>query len=281
MQMSRETKFGYGFLLIGWAGPYLLERMFGANVAMVTAIVCTVVGGWLLFTGHLHGDEKSERPWNLPRVGKALATVGLLFAVGWTVWHFAHKRIHDENPVANAAKEPSPPIQPPAQAPDKRPIHPTAKATARKQQPDKPPPIPQAELQFSFFTVNPTEFPILETKAPLIDGAVTIEVTALNRGPVPAKNGFLIITICSGCRFAEEPENMVPSPDAITRPIVRERPFQEIYAGTIAVSMLLKIIPPPFYDSFLIAGNYACEGCPPVDPAKQQELKVSIAKRLP
>jgi hypothetical protein len=154
----------------------------------------------------------------------------------------------------------------------------------KNQAPYKGIPInPQAELQFSFFTPDPNKFPILETDAPLIDGVVTVEITALNKGTVPAKNGWLLVTICNDCRYAEEPQNMVPSPDAPMANIVRERRFDEIYAGTIAVSMKLKIIPPaPPYDSnFLIAGNYVCEGCPRSEPKKQQLLKVNVVKWLP
>lgn len=139
---------------------------------------------------------------------------------------------------------------------------------------------PKADLQFSFSTLSPNEFPILETSAPLVDGAVTIEITALNRGTAPAKNGWLILTICNQCRYAEEPLNMVPAPTPQVANIVRERPFEEIYAGTIAVGMKLKIIPPaPPYDTpFLIGASYACEGCPPTDPKKQQLLKVNVFK---
>ena len=141
---------------------------------------------------------------------------------------------------------------------------------------------PQAELQFSFHTVDPSRFPILEMDAPLIDGAVTVEITALNKGTGPAKHGWLIVTICNECRYAEEPQNMVPAPDAQIATVVRERPFDEIYPGTIAVGMKLKVIPPapPYDTNFLIGGNYACEGCPPLDPKKLQMLKVNVVKWL-
>lgn len=55
--MSKETKFGYGFLLAGVGVPYLIEKLLGAVAALVIAALCVVAGVGLLVAGHLHRDK--------------------------------------------------------------------------------------------------------------------------------------------------------------------------------------------------------------------------------
>ncbi len=40
--MSKETKFGYGFLLAGVGLPYLIEKLAGPLTALVIAVACTI-----------------------------------------------------------------------------------------------------------------------------------------------------------------------------------------------------------------------------------------------
>lgn len=53
--MERDTKLGYGFLLVGAAMPYLIDRFFHSPLAaLIVAIVFFVVGVIFLVLGHLH-----------------------------------------------------------------------------------------------------------------------------------------------------------------------------------------------------------------------------------
>jgi len=162
---------------------------------------------------------------------------------------------------------------------------PTVENWAAKQKVKTDVPIPAtkrpstAQLQFSFFTLGPKEFPILETTMPLVNGFVDLDIIALGKGTIPAKNGWLTLIICNECRYATEPPNMVAVPsDNVMSKITRHMRFEEIYPGTISWEMKLKIIPPPApYDkAFLIAGRYVCDNCPPEDPARQQVLRVNV-----
>ncbi len=58
--MSKETKFGYGFLFVGVGLPYLVERMFGPLTAAFIALAFLVVGVILLIAGHRHRDKQTS-----------------------------------------------------------------------------------------------------------------------------------------------------------------------------------------------------------------------------
>ena len=70
MPPSKETKFGYGFLLVGTGVPFLIERLLGPSWAIGVAISCTAIGVWLLFAGHTHKE----------RTGR-VSPAGIVFAV--------------------------------------------------------------------------------------------------------------------------------------------------------------------------------------------------------
>lgn len=76
--MSRETKFGYGFLFAGTGMPYLIDKLLGPVVAIVVSAVLTLVGLGLLVAGHRHKDTQASR---IKRKG-FMATVGAFILVG-------------------------------------------------------------------------------------------------------------------------------------------------------------------------------------------------------
>ena len=84
--MSKETKFGYGFLLVGIGAPYLIDYFFGGRItAFVVALLCCVMGAWLLFSGHTH-ERLELRNW------KILVAVFLtILAVGGSGWRLFHR----------------------------------------------------------------------------------------------------------------------------------------------------------------------------------------------
>lgn len=40
MRVSKETKFGYGFLLAGMGLPFLIDKLLGAVPALIVAAIC-------------------------------------------------------------------------------------------------------------------------------------------------------------------------------------------------------------------------------------------------
>jgi hypothetical protein len=85
--MLRETKFGYGFLLVGTAAPYLIDKAFGLSLAILLSVLCLIVGAVLLWSGHWQKDGvlapfKKSRDWLV--FGAALSTLTVLLTVGAT-----------------------------------------------------------------------------------------------------------------------------------------------------------------------------------------------------
>jgi hypothetical protein len=80
-RMSRETKFGYGFLCIGWAVPYLLDQFAGHVTVIIAAIACGTVGIGLLVSGHL---QERTNP-KLIRILVAAALAGIMSATTYFV----------------------------------------------------------------------------------------------------------------------------------------------------------------------------------------------------
>jgi len=85
--MLRETKFGYGFLLVGTAAPYLIDKVFGLSWAILLSVLCLIVGGVLLWSGHWQKDGvlvpfKRWQEWVV--FGAALTSFTVLLTIGAT-----------------------------------------------------------------------------------------------------------------------------------------------------------------------------------------------------
>jgi hypothetical protein len=79
--MSKETKFGYGFLLAGAGVPYLIAYLLGeTTAAFFVALLLSLLGGWLLFSGHTH-----ERP-DLRKRKIVVAICLVVVGVGGSGW---------------------------------------------------------------------------------------------------------------------------------------------------------------------------------------------------
>ena len=65
--MSRETKFGYGFLLAGVGLPYVIDKFLGPTAAGTVLILCLIVGVALLVAGHKHKDDPATEVQSLFR----------------------------------------------------------------------------------------------------------------------------------------------------------------------------------------------------------------------
>jgi hypothetical protein len=80
--MSKETKFGYGFLLVGVGVPYLIDKLIGPIFALLVAVVCTIIGVALLRAGHTHRDREGLG-FSLPdkRTGEKTMTAVIIVVV--------------------------------------------------------------------------------------------------------------------------------------------------------------------------------------------------------
>jgi len=76
--MLRETKFGYGFLLVGAGLPFLIDKLFGIRWAIVISVACFIVGVVFLVEGHRHKEGAIQKPWTL---WEYLATGGAVVAL--------------------------------------------------------------------------------------------------------------------------------------------------------------------------------------------------------
>jgi hypothetical protein len=141
-RMSRESKFGYGFLLFGLGMPYLIDKVFGPVIALITAIACAVIGLSFLVAGHMHKETeaatikigKRRDELLLPIVLGSMLLVGIPFML-YTVNH----------PSTNPIK--LPPVGTPRPSPT---IHiPTAEeiAEAVKRNEKKPPDQQRSALE--------------------------------------------------------------------------------------------------------------------------------------
>jgi hypothetical protein len=71
--MQRDSKLGYGFLLVGASIPYLIEHLFGASLALLVTIFCAILGVGFLCAGHVH-----RRPEDPPLTFKKKTITGVL-----------------------------------------------------------------------------------------------------------------------------------------------------------------------------------------------------------
>lgn len=83
--MSRETKFGYGFLLVGTGVPYLIDKALGLTAAIVVSVACIVFGGAFLWAGHRDKDGEARprrKIWEKLAFAAALSTLVVLISLG-------------------------------------------------------------------------------------------------------------------------------------------------------------------------------------------------------
>ena len=78
-KMSRDAKFGYGFLLVGTALPYLIEKLSGSALwAAAIAAICLVGGMGFLIAAHRHGQSFISHRSLWGKIGVVVATVMLM-----------------------------------------------------------------------------------------------------------------------------------------------------------------------------------------------------------
>jgi hypothetical protein len=108
LRMSKETKFGYGFLLAGVGLPYLIDKLLGPSAALIAAVVCTLGGLALLVAGHLHRESTAPRTTGRGGILLTLLLVGAaVTALGWAI-----VRHISATSALESAKSPVPSISP-------------------------------------------------------------------------------------------------------------------------------------------------------------------------
>jgi hypothetical protein len=83
--MLRETKFGYGYLMVGTGLPYLIDKALGLAWAIFVSVTFVVVGGAFLCAGHRQrGEQAGPRRTKLGWLafGCTLSTLIVLISLG-------------------------------------------------------------------------------------------------------------------------------------------------------------------------------------------------------
>jgi hypothetical protein len=90
--MERATKFGYGFLFVGAALPYLADKLFGPTAALCVASVALLLGVVFLIAAH-HHDKSPIRKSVAMTIGLfSLYGAGLGALGGGIIGAIAHLR---------------------------------------------------------------------------------------------------------------------------------------------------------------------------------------------
>ena len=104
--MLRETKFGYGVLLVGVGVPFLIDKVLGLYYAIVVSVACVVIGGAFLLAGHRHreGFVRRRKILEVLAFGAALSTLIGLGSIG--IFRVIPKRETAESPKSTTQPAP-------------------------------------------------------------------------------------------------------------------------------------------------------------------------------
>ena len=83
--MLRETKFGYGYLLVGTGLPLLIDRALGLSWGIFASVASVILGGCLIWSGQRHKDGEPRPRWKFWEVLAfiaALCTFIVLASIG-------------------------------------------------------------------------------------------------------------------------------------------------------------------------------------------------------
>jgi len=141
---------------------------------------------------------------------------------------------------------------------------------------------PKAALRFGIdtdeFVKGGKLIPQTTAELPLVEGVVTVPITAWAIGTVTAKNVMVVFRICVDCRFGEEPKNSSAPESGLDRLSDRRVHFDMIYPSGPVDPELLKI-QPPMTTHFTIACMYACDNCGPATLAsKAQKMEIYVRR---
>jgi hypothetical protein len=109
--MQRDSKLGYGFLLVGAGVPYLIDKALGLPAAIIVSVACVVFGGAFLLAGakHKEGELRPRKKiWEWLIIVAALGTLVYLGSNG--IFRIMPKKesVRSEEPPKTESK-PEPP----------------------------------------------------------------------------------------------------------------------------------------------------------------------------
>ena len=111
-RVSKETKFGYGFLFAGSGVPYLVEKL-GPTAALTAAALFVLVGVVLLIAGHLHRDAAEGEVVHVSRtVTSVIVALVAILGVLVSMWFLVGRKLYDFAEVG-----PPPPVAVPMRPP--------------------------------------------------------------------------------------------------------------------------------------------------------------------
>lgn len=108
--MERDSKLGYGFLLLGVSVPYLIERIFGPQSALVVIVICAVFGVCFLWTGHNHRLSGQPAISLKRKIYTAVLTCAIICTILEAGWHTYRSHHTSTQPTAVAPVESQPTI---------------------------------------------------------------------------------------------------------------------------------------------------------------------------
>jgi len=135
---------------------------------------------------------------------------------------------------------------------------------------------PRAKLSGSFFTEDFSKIPVLNATPEISAEGLSVDFVVANLSSVSANQGSMVLRICQGCQFAEEPagfQRVNGAPDT-----EREKPFMHILPQTISEKMSAKIIPPFTANRFEVDLIVKCETC---DGSHLQKMWVDVKSPRP
>lgn len=121
-------------------------------------------------------------------------------------------------------------------------------------------PKPTANLIAGFFLPDNTGPPADETTVALVGDSVTLSLSVYNPTNVVAKNGSIVIKICSACAYTKEPDGFAKVPGAEKE---REFDFAMFYARSYLRKLTVEVTLPPNVGVFEIGIAAVCETCAP------------------
>jgi len=138
--------------------------------------------------------------------------------------------------------------------------------------------LDHAQLQFSLFVKDSSQFPLTDYYFPRQDdGTINVQFWVKNISKdTSTGKGDIWVQICGGCGYPKEPSGFVKREGSDEH--IRHKMFEYLNAGIGFEPMLIPVRPPPQGDVFQISFKYSCETCGGI--TKWQTMTVRTTREL-